>query len=590
MSGLPLDEAVNRLLAAAESTDAETVAAAAAGGRIAAEDVYAPGPVPGFARSAMDGYLCHDADVTGAARGEPAVLRITGGTRPGDVPGGGPARGEAWWITTGAPLPRRGDRVLPLETVRRDGEHLRVETPPGAKRHIAAPGEEIAAGARLASRGAVIGAAAAGALAACGVRELRVYRLPRVAVVATGDELVEAGEAGVPLPAGRIVNSNAVMLLGLVRAAGCAVDYAGIVRDDPDAIRARFAALAARADVVLSTGGVSVGRYDLVHRAWLDLGAARVAGRVSLKPGGPFFAGRLGATWGVGLSGTPAACLAAFHLLARPLLARLSGRRHAVRPTYDALLLDGVERPAEQTRALWGRAAGAPGGTPAVRVIGHDAAGTVTALLDANVIVLLPAGTPPLAPGSRATALALEAQECQERLEIRPAAPAPAVLGVVGASGAGKTRLVVALLRALSEDGLRVAAVKHAAHGFALDRAGSDSERMASAGAAAVVLAGPEETAVRLARPVADAAAAAALAVDLSRPAAPLDLVIVEGFAHPSGAVVRVGPAKPERAGGEVIAVLPAAGQVDGEAWEAAARRAAGAVRAWLAPRRARAP
>ncbi|HKV43981.1 MAG TPA: molybdopterin molybdenumtransferase MoeA, partial [bacterium] len=164
-----LDEALDRLLAAAAPLSEESVPAAAAAGRVAAEDVRAPGPVPHFARAAMDGYLCHDADIRDASPEGPVVLRITGRVRMGEEPEGGPARGEAWAITTGAPMPPRGDRVVPLEIVRRVGEEVRIARPPGRKTHVSPPGEVIRAGAPLIAAGEVVGPTAAGALAACGV-------------------------------------------------------------------------------------------------------------------------------------------------------------------------------------------------------------------------------------------------------------------------------------------------------------------------------------------------------------------------------------------------------------------------------------
>src|SRR5262249_13428532 len=150
-------------------------------------------------------------------------------------------------------------------------------------------------------------------------------------------ELVDVSEDESSIPPGRIFNSNAVTLTGLLADAGCEVVNHGIVRDAPEEMRAAFAALREHYDAVVSTGGVSVGRYDAVHRTWLDLGAQRIVGRVDLKPGGPFFAGRLAGSWALGLSGTPVACLAAFHLLARPFFMRLAGRHATIRPTAEAM-------------------------------------------------------------------------------------------------------------------------------------------------------------------------------------------------------------------------------------------------------------
>jgi molybdopterin molybdotransferase len=565
-----LEDALDRLLATADPLTCEFVPTAGAHGRVAVEDVRAPMPVPLFARPAMDGYVCHGADVQDASEERPARLRITGGVRMGEPPGDGPARGETWWITTGAPMPVRGDRVLPLETVRREGEDLRVDHPPDGKTHVADPGEVIRIGDLLVTAGEVLRPAVVGALAACGITTLRVYRRPRVAVVATGDELVDAAEGEPPLPTGRIFNSNAVTLAGLLGEAGCDVVYGGIVRDAPGEMRAAFAALSGQYDVVVSTGGVSVGRYDAVHRTWLDLGAQRVVGRVDLKPGGPFFAGRLAGSWALGLSGTPVACLAAFHLLARPFFMRLAGRRATVRPVVEAVLADGFPRATDRMRALWARVGAAPAGLPVADLRRDAAAGDLTSLLDANALILLPPGTPPLAPGSRVAALLLDRDEDRERLAIAPARPGPLVIGVVGESDGGKTTVIAGVVRRLAGEGFRIAAVKHAAHGFSVDRAGSDSARMVEAGAPIVALAGPTETVLRIAAPVDHPGRLAALAVAVAEQVwqMPLDVVLVEGFQHASGLVIQVGPPKQGPTPGEVLATLPAVSGLNGDTLE----------------------
>jgi molybdopterin molybdotransferase len=575
-----LEDAIDRLLGATAPLPVESVSVMDACGRVAAEDVDAPGPVPHFAHSAMDGYVCHDADVHDAGPDSPAVLRITGAARMGEVPGRGPGRGEAWSITTGAAMPEQGDRVLPVEAVRRTGDHLRLEQPRGAKTHVAAPGEMIRSGAPLIGAGEVVQPAAAGALAACGATTLRVHRRPRVALVTTGDEIVDAAQPAAPLPAGRVFNSNAFTLRGLLHAAGCEVDYRGIVRDDPEGMRAAFAALREQYDVVLSTGGVSIGRYDAVHRTWLDLGAERIVGRVDLKPGGPFFAGRLGGSWALGLSGTPVACLAAFHLLARPFLTRLAGKRHAVRPTQELILARAVPRATDRMRALWAHVDLLAEGARSAALMLDAARGDLASLLSANALVLIPPGSPPLPAGSLVTTLFLDLDEDRDGLTVRAPRPGPVVIGVIGASGSGKTAVVVDLVRRLAQDGIRAAAVKHAAHGFDLDRAGSDSARMAGAGAELVVLAGPTESLLRIAAPLRSPDQAAVLATVVAEHiwgAAPA-VVLVEGFAHPSGPVIAVGPQKPG-ATGEVLAAVPAVNGMNAERLEGELRRVADAVR-----------
>src|SRR5207245_2344089 len=201
----------------------------------------------------------------------------------------------------------------------------------------------------------------------------------------------EADAAAGALSPGRVFNSNAVAVAGLLRAVGCEVEYRGLVRDVPDQMREAFQTLLGRYDVVLSTGGVSVGRYDAVHRTWLDLG---------------------------------------------------------------------VER-----------------GGPMAEVRRRGAAGDLAAPPGANALVLVPPGTPPLPPGSRVAALALDRDEDRDRLAVTPACPGPMVVGVIGESGGGKTTVLVDLVRRLAVDGIRAVAVKHAADGFDSDRQGSDSAR-----------------------------------------------------------------------------------------------------------------
>jgi molybdopterin molybdotransferase len=557
MSGMGLEEALGRLLRAAAPLGVESVPVWEASGRVAAEDVAAPHPVPHFPRAAMDGYVCHSADLARATPDHPVVLRITGGVQMGAPPGAGPGRGEAWTITTGGPMPERGDRVLPLEAARSAADELSIDRPPAPRTHIVPAGEDIRSGARIVTPGDTVHPATAGALAACTITRLRVYRKPRVALVATGTELDEV--AGHALRPGRVINSNSVTIAGELRAVGCSADYHGIVADRPLDLRRMLRTLSEGYDVVISTGGVSVGRHDAVHRTWLDLGAERIVGRVELKPGGPFFAGRIAETWAIGLSGTPVACLAAYHLLVLPLLRRLEGRRHAVRPQRIGVLASAFPRPTDRTRALWARVNDRDGDILSVDLLVGHPEGNVAALLPANGLVLIPPGTPPLAPGTRVTVLLLDHGEDRDRLTIGRPSRGPFAFGVIGASGHGKTTVATGLLRRLSTMGVRAVAVKHAAHGFTFDSPGSDSSRMAEAGASIVVLAGPHETAVRIAASLDDPDRLVRLVEDTAVRAwgSPPECILLEGFDHPSRPAILVGAQKPGVAAGEIIASVP---------------------------------
>lgn len=556
----PVEQVLRSLLERARPVGVEWVPSAQAAGRVSAEEVRSTRNAPGFPRAAMDGYVCHHEDVQQASSENPVRLVVTGECRPGKPPAAGPGRGEAWVISTGAAMPLRGDRVLPLELVRREGAAVVLAEAPPRKRHVVRPDEELPEGATIVREGEAVSPGAVAALIAGGVSELRVYRRPRVVLFCTGDELTEP--PGPPAP-GRVLNTNAFALTAELSRAGCEVDYGGTLPDRPEALRAAFhRALAGPYDVVLTTGAVSVGRYDRVPRVWLDLGAEKVAGRVDLKPGGPFFAGVVGRRWAVALSGSPAACLAAYHLLVRPLLLRLGGRRHVVRPLVT-VPLQGELPATDRMRAVW--AALVPAGS---RMEVQPLSGPVLeSLARAQALLLLKSKTPYLRPGSGVPALLLDHAETGDALEIPDACPAPLVVGVVGESGAGKTAVVEGLVRRLRDLGLRVGVVKHAPHGFQLDREGSDSERAARAGAAAVVLAGDAEAAVRA---FPDHPLTLQEAVALCRPdgvAAP-DVVVVEGFQHPAHRTVLVGrPKEPTRE--RAWCELPGWDEVPRASWEA---------------------
>lgn len=595
-----LERAFRTLMEAAGPLPAERVAAWEAAGRVAAEDVLAPRDVPGFRRVMMDGFACRSADVAAASPGRPVALRLTGDVAAGQVPAGGPGEGEAWSVGTGAVLPWGADAVVPLERVRREGDRVLVDRPVPPGRNVAALDEDIRRGERLATAGEPISPAAAAALVAAGIPAVPVIRRPRVLILATGDELVDlrergdgrAGAASGTGP-GRVYNSNAAALAAEFRNLGVECTLGGIVPDDTVALRTAFRqALAAGADVIVTTGGVSVGPRDRVARTWLELGARRFLGRLDVKPGGPFFAGRWGDTWVIGLSGTPASCLATYHVLVRPFLLRLAGRRRVVRPVVPAVLATPFPKPADRPRLLWARLAGtAP---PYTAFLPGAGEGRLTAIARSNALLWVPAGTPPLEAGACLLALRLDLPEDGKSLDwFAPGWPRPATGGgqgagtgegagpdregfvaavaVTGPSGAGKTRVVAGLTRRLSRRGVRVAALKHAAHGFDLDRPGTDSERLAVAGAVVVGLAGPGEGAVLFPRlPSREGAVSwrdwLALVVKACRARGGHgpDLVLVEGFTQSDLPKIVVGRPKAEPLTGEVIAWVPE-GCDDGE-------------------------
>jgi molybdopterin molybdotransferase len=312
---LTIDEARALVLATVTALDAEERPIAGALGRVLAEDVAAAHDVPSFANSAMDGF---------AVRSGPAgrELRVVGESRAG-TPAELPVRdGEAVRISTGAAVPDGADAILPAEDAEDRGETVvpQIDLPLG--HHVREPGEDLRAGAVVLRAGTALGPAELGLAVEAGRATLRVGRAPRVAVLATGDELVAPGE---PLRHGQLHNSNAVTLGALARDAGAELVGTSEVRDDAHATRAAIELALDGTDAVLLTGGVSVGPHDHVKPALSALGVEEVFWRVALRPGKPLWFGRRGAQLVFGLPGNPVSAMVCFLLFARPALRAMQG-------------------------------------------------------------------------------------------------------------------------------------------------------------------------------------------------------------------------------------------------------------------------
>jgi molybdopterin molybdotransferase len=312
---LTIDEARVLVLGAVTRLEAGERPIAETLGRVLAEDVAAERDVPSFANSAMDGF---------AVRSGPAgrELRIVGESRagtPSEVP---VADGEAVRISTGAALPDGADAVLPVEDAQeRDGLVVpAVDVPPAQA--VREPGEDLRAGAVVLHAGCVLGPAELGVAVEAGRAALRVSRAPRVAIVATGDELVAPGE---PLRHGQLHNSNAVTLAALARGTGAQVVSTGEVRDDAEATRSAIARALDGTDVLLLTGGVSVGPHDHVKPALTALGVEEIFWRVAMRPGKPLWFGRREQQLVFGLPGNPVSAMVTFLLFARPALRAMQG-------------------------------------------------------------------------------------------------------------------------------------------------------------------------------------------------------------------------------------------------------------------------
>jgi molybdopterin molybdotransferase len=327
---ISVGDALRSVLEATPVLGAERVLLADALGRVAADDVVSTRAVPAAANSAMDGFAVRAADVaTPGAR-----LRIVGSAPAGSLLDGAVGPGTAAKIFTGSVIPDGADTVVKVEdTTEADGiVTIAVAATPGQNVRLA--GEDVAPGAVVLAAGTVVGPADLGVLASVGRATVTVYRRPRVAIVATGAELVEVDQEPGP---GQVVNSNAYALVGAVQEAGGEAVVLPIVRDRFEDIRDTLAE-AARADVVLSTGGVSVGEYDFVKEALDAIGVERRFWKVAQKPGKPLTFGTRGPCLWFGLPGNPVSALVCFAVYVRPALRRLAGHRLLHLPCVEATL------------------------------------------------------------------------------------------------------------------------------------------------------------------------------------------------------------------------------------------------------------
>ena len=384
---IPVGQALRTVLDATPVLGAERVWLAGAAGRVAAEDVRSRRTVPAHANSAMDGFAVRGDDV----RDAPARLRLIGSAPAGTLLDAPVVPGTTAKIFTGSVVPDGADTVVKVEdTDEADGVvTVRVPIRPGA--NVRLPGEDIREGARVVEAGTVLGAADLGVLASVGCATVVVHRRPRVAILSTGAELVEVDE--VPAP-GQVVNSNAYALAAAVVEAGGEPTVFPIVRDRFEEVQARLAE-AARADVVLSTGGVSVGEFDFVKGALDALGVERLFSKVAQKPGKPFTFGTRGDCLFFGLPGNPVSALVCFAVYVRPALRRLTGHRVLHLPMVEATLETPVRKAARLTEfvRVW-LVRGATGWT--ARPAPSQSSGVLSSLSRGAGLLVGPASQPEL--------------------------------------------------------------------------------------------------------------------------------------------------------------------------------------------------
>lgn len=392
---LDVEEALTRVLDGVAPLAPERVPLRDAAGRVLAEALRAPWPLPPFDASAMDGWAVASSDFSGSP---PHVLEARGESRAG-LPGEEHVRGTATRIFTGALLPPGADAVVMQEDAEaRDGRVTFREAPrPGA--HVRRAGEDLAEDAEALPAGQRLGPGALALLASLGKGQALVRRRPRVTVLATGDELVEPG---VPPPPGKIVESNGVMLAALAEACGAEARLAPLAPDHRETLTRRVREALEGTDVLLTVGGVSVGDHDLVRPVLEDQGVSLDFWKVRMRPGKPLAYGRRGACHVLGLPGNPASAFVAFALFGRPLLLALQGCL-APRGVWRSLpLVEPLRHKAGRPTFFRARREAA-----GVRALPAQASGAVVSLAFADCLVRMETDTDELPAGAPAPVLEL---------------------------------------------------------------------------------------------------------------------------------------------------------------------------------------
>lgn len=374
-------------------------------GCILAEDVTAPWDLPPFDNSAMDGYAVRLADVAAAGPDSPVQLPVVGDIAAGSRSVHRLTDGHTVRIMTGAPVPAGAEAVVPVEWTDGGLAAVRVDRAPTPGAHIRRRGEDLRHGELVLAAGTRLGATQLGLLAAAGRDRVRARPKPRVVVLSTGSELVEPGTA---LTGGQISDANSFTLTAAAREAGAVAFRVGIVPDDPRRLLATIEDQLVRADLVVTSGGVSVGAYDVVKEVLSRLGTVTFT-RVAMQPGMPQGFGTVGEDQVpvFALPGNPVSAYVSFEVFVRPALRRMLGVDGLHRPLVRAVAHEDLRSPAGRRQYVRARLA-VEGGRPVVRPVGGSGSHLLGALAHANALVVVPEDITEVAAGSEVDVMVLE--------------------------------------------------------------------------------------------------------------------------------------------------------------------------------------
>jgi molybdopterin molybdotransferase len=374
-------------------------------GRVLSREVRAPINLPPFDRSPLDGYAVRAQDTAAATAAQPAILEVIEEVPAGHMAGKKVVPGTAIKVMTGSPIPAGADAVIKYEDVKRTGKFCRLSTPLRPGGNIILAGEDVKKGEVIAGRGTLVSPALVGLIGALGYAGAAVFNKVKIAVISTGDELLDCSQK---LQPGKIYNSNLPSLVAACLKLGAQITALGNVPDEPEAIADIVALGLADADIVITTGGVSVGDYDVVPDALARLGVNVIYRGVDMKPGSPVVAGEKDNKFIICLSGNPAAALITFELIAVPLIKKKMGLVNYLPARVGAIINDGFAKPSPQRRFLRGRFRVAEGGKNYVDLTGEQSNGVLKSLVNCNAYIDVPAGSGRIAAGQDVSVLIVD--------------------------------------------------------------------------------------------------------------------------------------------------------------------------------------
>ncbi len=404
---LSIAEASERILAEIKPLEPETVPLRQALGRVLAEDISATVTMPPWSNSSMDGYAVRSADITPVMSGEPVKLRVIATIAAGEFAPRALKRGEAMRIMTGAPIPGGADSVIRKEDTDGGSQKVEIREARDVWKNIRDAGEDYQKGDLLAKRGSPVRPALLGVLASSGIATVQVFRRPSVAIISSGNELVDIDDFDEVVAARRIVSTNSYTLEALTRVAGGIPTDLGIASDTKASLRKKLDA-AAGCDLIITSAGVSVGDLDYTRDVFTELGGKQKFWKVKMRPGAPLAFGLLKNVPWLGLSGNPVSAMVSFELFVRPALRKMQGHANIFRRTSTVTLEEEVKIAAKLTHFLRAFVTRQADGTLTARLTGHQSSGALTSMAKANALLIVPEKNEKVPKGAHLKALMLD--------------------------------------------------------------------------------------------------------------------------------------------------------------------------------------